>query len=703
MSKEITKTLNFNGEEWTFTTGRLTPRADASILAQVGETVVLTVVTVDDRESDLDYFPLSVEYMERFYAGGVISGSRFMKREMRPSDDAVLKARQIDHSIRSLFPKGFKRSVNVIVNVMAYDDEHDPEILAVTSASMALMLSSIPFEGPSASVKVGIKGEELVLNPAEAMEEELDADFIVSARGDRILNIEGYGDEIPESKMGELMDYAVAQMQPLLEVQKEFQKEVGKEKFEFEALPVPQALIDDVDKLYHARIEEGLYDRDKRSDIYAEITDEYMEEKINAEEPEYTRGQVNEAIEYVARKIMRKGVLEAEKRTSGRKLDEVRELGIEVGYLPRVHGSGLFERGQTQALSIVTLGSTRLVQTMESYEGESEKHFMHHYNGPNYSFGQAGRFNYYPGRREIGHGNIGENALRKMMPSLEDFPYTTRVASEVLSQRGSSSMAATCGATLALMDAGVPIKQPVAGISVGLVTEDGNESNFKLLTDMEDVEDFYGDMDFKVTGTKNGVTAMQLDNKLMGVPVEVLKQGMEKARAARVMILDEMSKVISGPRAELSKYAPKVETVMVKPDKIGEIIGPGGKMIKKIVEEAGGEIDIDIDDDGQVNITGGTDEQRQIAIQMINDIAEEPEEGKIYNGTIDKVMNYGAFVDVSNSISGLIHVSELKDGFVKDPNEVVKEGDKVRVKLIKIENGKLSFSLKGVEQNAKEN
>ena len=377
-------------------------------------------------------------------------------------------------------------------------------------------------------------------------------------------------------------------------------------------------------------------------------------------------------------------------------------MEIEVGVLPRVHGSALFRRGKTQCLSVVTLGSTRLAQNLESYEGAEEKPFMLHYNGPGYSMGQAGRFSYYPGRREIGHGHIGENALKCSVPNTDEFPYTIRVVSEILAQQGSSSMASTCGATLALMDAGVPIKDMVAGISVGLVTEEGNLDSFKLLTDIEDVEDFYGDMDFKVTGTDTGVTSIQLDNKLMGVPVEILKAAMQASKRARLAILDEMKSVISEPRASLSKYAPRVKVIKINPSRIGELIGPGGKNIKSIMEQANNEVEIDIKDDGTVNLTSVSADKMQIALDLIDGAMFEPEIGKVYKGYVEKIAEYGAFVALSPSVTGLLHVSEMSDKFVKNPADIVKEGQEIDVKVIRMENGKVSLSMKGLAKPASE-
>lgn len=704
-TQEHVKKVQFNGEEISFKTGKLAPRAEAAVTAQMGDTVVLTVVSIDNEDSNLDYFPLGIEYIEKFYAGGIISSSRFLKREMRPSDSAVLKARQVDHSIRSLFPKGFKKPVSIVVTVLSYDEVHDPEILAVNSASLACMLSSIPFNGPSASVKVGIKGGVFSVNPSNEVEDELDGSFMVSVREDRILNIEGWGAEIAEDLMGKLMETAVSACQPLLQLQTEFAKEFGKPKMEYNEEATPAELISEVEKTYGAKIGEALNDRENRQTIMKEIKKELADGDETtagetAKEAKFSASDIDTAVEYVARKLMRKAVLQEEKRTSGRKLDEVRELEIDIDLLPRVHGSALFRRGKTQCLSVTTLGSTRLVQTLESFEGEMEKTFMHHYNGPNYSLGEAGRFSYYPGRREVGHGHITENAMKKILPALDIFPYTIRVVSEILSQQGSSSMAAACGTSLSLMTAGVPIKAPVGGISVGLVTDDNDLTKFKLLTDIEDVEDYYGDMDFKVTGTEKGVTAIQLDNKLMGVPVSILQSAIAQSRTARIFILGEMNKVISEARKELSKFAPRVTVLKINPEKIGAVIGPGGKNIKSIIEAAGKDVDIDIKDDGTINITAVSATGAKIAEDMIKEMTMEAELNALYTGKVAKVTTYGAFVDVNANISGLLHVSEMSDKFVKDPSQIVSEGQTVNVKVLKIDgDGRLSFTMKGVAQN----
>jgi len=697
---EKVKEIALNGSKLTFKIGKLATRAEVAVWAQLGETVLLTVLAMGKEESTMDYFPLTVEYIEKFYAGGVISGSRFLKREMRPSEGAVLKARQVDHSIRSLFPKEYKKEISIIQTVLSYDEKHDPELLATTSASLALMLSSAPFAGPCASVRVGVKGSDLLLNPDHDVIETLDGEFMVSVRDGRILNIEGWGNEVPEELMAKVLDFAVEHSKPLLKLQLELQKEVGKVKEKVEEVDISKELIKKLEKQYQKDINEALYNFDTRSNIYNDIIKKQLEE-----DPELDKALILNAIDYIARNIMRSGVLKDEKRSSNRKLNEVRDLEIEIGVLPRVHGSALFRRGRTQCLTILTLGSTRLVQTLESFEGEAEKRFMHHYNAPGYSMGEAGRFNYYPGRREIGHGNIGENALKAMLPKIEDFPYTIRAVSEILSQQGSSSMAASCGTSLALMDAGVPVKSQVGGVSLGLVTEDGNEKNYKLLVDIEDVEDFYGDMDFKVTGTGKGVTAIQLDNKLQGIPAEILKDAFIKSKAARSEILDAMNKIIDHPHTELSQYAPKVKLLKINPAKIGELIGPGGKVIKGILEKLANEVEIDIKDDGSVTITAEDVTKIAAAEEFINNIVMEAQVGMVYSGIVDKLAPYGAFVDVSPSISGLLHVSEMSDKFVKDPAQILKEGQEVKVKVKGInDDGRISFTMKGLnEEDTKQN
>lgn len=700
----IKEVFNFSGSDLTFELGHYAYKADAALTLQKGETVILATVGVDKKPVDFDFLPLSVEYIEKYFAGGIISSSRFIKRETRPSESAVLKARQIDHAIRSLFPKSWRKPVSVVITVLAYDGVNDPEQLAVIAASTALMLSSVPFYGPSASIKVSMgHDDQFVWAPTVEQEEEGKMDMIVSVVGDRILNIEGWADEVQDDVLIDMMSQAVDKVQGLLEFQKDLAAKHGRQKQEYADLPAPEEMIERVKAEYTEGITSALKNRETRQEEMIRMQAE-MAEKIVAEAGEAAgmkpdTDAIAQAFEYVARKIVRAMALDSEERTSGRQLDEIRPLKIEVGVLPRVHGSAVFTRGVTQSLSILTLGSMRMAQTLESFEGEESKRFMHHYTSPNFSYGDAGRYSYYPGRREIGHGNIGENALRKMIPSEEVFPYTIRLSSEIMSSNGSTSMAATCASSLALLDGGVPIKGMVAGVALGLVTDDADVMRYKILTDMEDVEDFYGDMDFKVAGSENGVTAIQLDNKLKGIPVEILTEGFRRSKAARLEILAEMKKIIAEPRAELSDYAPKVDIVKIKQDAIGELIGPGGKMIKSILEACEGKVDIDIQETGDVYVTGVNKELREKALKMIQDVVGEAEIGKTYEGKVGKVAEYGVFVDVTPRISGLVHVSEMSDTFVKEVGSLYKEGDVVRVKVTgRDEKGRLKLSIKQADK-----
>jgi polyribonucleotide nucleotidyltransferase len=694
MGKKIVKSFEFAGSKLSFETGEFAPQANASVIASMGETVVLTTVTVSVEDTDRDYFPLSVEYIEKFYAGGVISGSRFVKRERFPSEDAILKARMIDRSLRPLFPDGFRKEVQVVITVLSYDGENDPIVIGINAASVAVCLSGIPFEGPVAGVMLGLIDDKLVVNPKNGDIEKSKMEFIVSGKGEDVVMIDAGTSEVSEEKVSETFDLAVKSFAELIKFQKEFIDEVKPQKVEFEMKEEDENLKKALEDKYSKEVSDIIYNSpgEGRKEAVAKIISEFTE----TNEGEYSKADVQNAVDKLMKRVVREGVLNENKRSSGRKFDEVREINCRVGILPRTHGSTFFARGLTQSLSIVTLGSTRLEQKLESLEGEDTKRYMHHYNGQGFSLGEAGRYNYYPGRREIGHGALAEKALKPVIPAEDEFPYTIRVVSEILSQQGSSSMAAVCGSTLSLMDAGVPIKAPVAGIAIGLFTSTDMKEHI-LVTDVQDLEDFYGDMDFKVAGTKNGITAIQMDNKLKGINVKYLKEALEKAKVARMHILEKMAAVLSEPRKELSKYAPKIKTIKINPSKIGELIGPGGKVIRNIIEETG--VEIDVKDDGSVHISATSDEDRSKALKMVNDIVEEAEVGKIYEGTVDSVMPYGAFVDISPSISGLVHVSELADKFVSDPSKVVEKGQKVKVKVIGIDNeGRVNLSIKRVDE-----
>ena len=700
--KKISKSIDIGTEKLSIEIGELAPRANSSLLASMGETVVLATVTVSKEDTDKDYFPLSVEFIEKFYAGGIISGSRFVKRERFPSEEAVLKARMIDRSLRPLFPANFKRDVQIVVTVLSYDDVNDPVIVGINAASLAVCLSEIPFEGPIAGLKVGLKDGKYILNPSNGLLDESEMEFVVSGFDDKLIMIDGGAKEVDDKSISESFDFASENFEKLIKFQNDIIQEVKPNKFEVSEDDDGSELKDKLESEYGKDLDKIIYELkgnvpgEQRSVALQKIVSDVVEKN----EGEYSKAEVSKYLESLVKSRVRAGILEEEKRPSKRALDEIREIVSRTSVLPRTHGSSLFSRGITQSLSIVTLGSTRLEQIVESFEGEETKRFMHHYNGQSFSLGEAGRFNYYPGRREIGHGALAEKALLPVIPSEEDFPYTIRVVSEILSQQGSSSMAATCGSTLALMDAGVPIKHPVAGIAIGLVLSE-DEKNYKLLTDIQDLEDFYGDMDFKATGTKNGITAIQMDNKLKGVSISILKDALSAARKGLEFILGKIELEIKTPREKLSKYAPKITTLQVKQDKIADLIGPGGKVIKDIIEKTG--VEIDIKQDGQVHVAAVSAEAKEKALKMINDITEEAEVGKIYDGVVSKVEAYGAFVDVSPSISGLVHVSEISDKYVSDTSLFLKEGDKVKVKVIGIDDqGRVNLSIKRVEKDKKE-
>ena len=720
--QELNKDLLLNETSINFSTGKLATLAAGSVLLKVGGTTLLATVTVDKKDSEQDFLPLSIEYVEKMYARGAISGSRFMKREGHPSDEAIIKARQVDHSIRSLFPKSFKKAMSVVLTVLSYDEVNDPETLAVVGASTALLIAGVPFYGPCSSVIACVdKDNNVVINPDALNREDYRAEFLLSGVDGKLLNIEGWSKEVTEEVMDKVLDESLKAIEKMNQFQREFASELGKEAIKLDVnseldLPTSKELIEKIKHDWHDQIKAGLYVSEKvdRNQNINQIKD-VISKKLSSEDFKVKNPETNEereispfdvhlAVEYISKKILRAGVLEESIRISGRGLEEIRPLSGSVDVIPTVHSSALFNRGLTQSLSIVTLGSLSKEQILDEMEGERTKRFMHHYNMPQFSTGEPRRYEYRPGRREIGHGAIGENALRNMIPSEEEFPYTIRVVSEVLTSNGSTSMAATCASSMALMAAGVPLKEQVAGIGVGLITEDGNEENYKLLLDIEGIEDFYGDMDFKVTGTKNGVTAIQYENKLRGVKPEILKEAFRLAQKGRMQVLEVMNNVIPEPRKEMPANAPIIDFVQIAQDQIGELIGPSGKNIKGLVQNAkdkfNKEVDINIDDEGKVVITAGNKDQLDFVKSEINQMFKTAEVGEIYEGEVDKVMNYGVFVNVSNSISGLCHISEIGDFKGKgDATRIFKDGDIVKVKVLKIDEGRLNFSMIGVEQS----
>ena len=695
--KLIKKELDLGGRTLSFEYGELAAQANGSVLARYGDTVVLATATSAKAKEDIGYFPLFVEYVERLYAGGIIKGSRFVKREGRPSDEAILSGRIIDRIIRPLFPKNYKDEVQVVVTVLSVDGESDPAVLGVCAASAALMCSDIPWDGPAAAVQIahasnGETGHNLILNPSRAELEFSNIDLTVGGTKDVVVMVEGGAHEIPEKHVLEAIEFGQKSLTPITKLIQDLADEVGVKKQEVVEDEQAKHVLEDVREFALKPMKE-LFEKKTSKEELNDETAEIGEKIYKKYEGTYQKVAMADALNEITKEAVRELIIKDGKRTDGRKMDEVRPLHIRVGVLPRTHGSAIFQRGETQVLSIATLGSTSLEQIIEGPLGEVTKRYLHHYNFPPYSTGEVGRM-MGPGRREIGHSALAERALERMIPAVEQFPYTIRIVSEALSSNGSTSMASTCGSTLALMDAGVPIKAPVSGIAMGLFT-DGKM--VRVLTDIAGLEDHYGDMDFKITGTETGVTAVQMDLKVKGISHAVMTQALEQARKARLSILDEMIKVIGKPREELSKYAPKVTIVKIPVDKIGTVIGPGGRMIREITEKTGAAIDIE--EDGSVTITSKDEEGLLSARKFVEDLTREVEVGEVFEGEVKRLMDFGAFVEVLPGKEGLVHVSQLSYDYVDRPEDVVKVGDKIKVKVIEIdEQGRINLSKKVLEK-----
>ena len=683
--------FEINGRKGSFSTGKLALKSESSILARMGDTVITVNVNSAPAMSDAGYFPMSVEYIEKFYASGKISGSRFVKRERFPSDDAILKARMIDRSVRCRFPKDYRNEVNVIVTVMSYDEENDPVILAINAVSVALMYASTPFSGPVAGVRMGmVNGEhKATYKTLDEVSKEDQMNYMVAGDEKEFTMIDAGCYEVPEEEVLASMEASLGEMGNWIKVQNEFLKQLElKETPEYESFDVSEELLTQVTEFVGDKAKENLLSQDEK------VHNETKEEMFTKFEGKFTKQAMSEAYDKLLKKTLRKIVLETDTRVDGRKLEEIREVACEVDLLPKTHGTGLFTRGKTQTLTVATLGSLKDAQLFDNMEGEGEKRYMHFYNDLPFVYGDVGRVRLLPSRRGIGHGALGERALIPVIPSKEDFPYTMVIMSEIQGENGSSSMASACGSTLALMDAGVPIRKPVAGIAFGLVTAEGGE--FKLLADMQGVEDFYGDMDFKVTGTKDGVTAVQMDTKLSGLSMEVVKKTFGESKKARLQILDIMEKCIAKPREQVSENAPKVASDKIPVSKIGELIGPGGKNIKELTETTGAEVSVE--EDGTVNVYSSSQESIDAAMKIISGYSFVPEEGKVYDGVVKTITEYGAFVDIAPGVAGLLHVSEITNDFVKDVNEFLKEGQEVKVKLLSLDrDGKMKLSMKALE------
>ena len=694
------------GRELTIETGKIAGLANGSVVVKYGDTVVMANVTASKEPKEgVDFFPLSVDYEEKLYAVGKIPGS-FTKREGKPSDKAILTSRAIDRPLRPLFPKDFRNDVCVTTTVLSVEQDNSPEVCAMIGASAALAISDIPFNGPTAAVAVGWVDGEIVINPTVAQRERSRLTATVAGTLEKITMIEAGADEIPNETMLEAIKKAHEEIKNICHFIADIQAEIGKPKFEYKSFAVDPEFYQEIvanfkDRMYQDVQATDKEVRDANIDKITEDITAYVTEKYGEDIAEERKTDIADSVHDLEKACVREMILEEHKRPDGRKIDEIRPLSCEIDVLPRVHGSAIFTRGQTQVMSVVTLGMKSEEQMLDGLDEETGKRYMHQYNFPSYSVGEA-RPSRGPGRREIGHGALAEKALVPVLPSEEEFPYAIRVVSEVLSSNGSTSQASICGSTLALMDAGVPIKKPVAGISTGLVTDKNDPSRYIMLTDIQGIEDFFGDMDFKVGGTKDGITAIQVDIKIDGLTYDIIKEAFERTKVARDYILDEiMLPVISEPRKEVSKYAPKIMTSKISVDKIKDVIGPGGKMINKIIDATG--VKIDIEEDGSVCVYSSDMEAAKKAMKMIETIAREIEVGGIYDGVVTKIMSFGAFVDIGGGKEGLLHISKISSKRVEKVEDVLSVGDEVTVKVYEIDNqGRINLTMKDLEAGNKE-
>ena len=714
--KTVQLSTDWLGRKLTLEVNRVGFRTTSSVLVTYGDTVVLGSVVVGTKPVVQDFFPLSIDYEEKWYAAGKISGSRFIKREGKPADEAVLVGRLIDRPIRPLFPKGYRQEVQVVCTVLSMDPSFRPDCVAMIAASSALMNAGVPFDGPVTGVRIGqINGEfKAFLSPEERETSPLD--LVVACKDGKVMMVEAGAKEVKEETIIDAMKWAVKNVQPVLDLQRELSKQVNAPAQEYELVLPDEAILKEVEDWtkdkFGGKVRGNVMERAHiLDDIKYAMHDQFALEKGQGETDnekvawydENLRDVYDQAFELAVHKEVRRGIVEEGTRPDGRKLDEVRPLSSQVGILPRTHGSSLFTRGVTQAMNIVTLAPLSYSQEVDTMEvSEGKRRYMHHYNAPSYTVGEPGRIG-SPGRREIGHGYLAERALIPVLPSEEEFPYAIRSVTEIMSQNGSTSMAATCSSCMALMDAGVPIKRPVSGVAMGLMVDvpKGTEitagyiDKAYVLTDLMDAEDFAGDMDFKVTGTTEGITALQMDMKVHGLPIEIMEKALKQSHEGRMFILKHLTDVIPEPRKEISKYAPQIEKLIINPDKIGAVIGKGGEMINKITTETGAEVDIE--DSGLVTISGNDPEKIQKALEWVKSLTEEPEVGKIYNGTVVSIKDFGAFVNIMPGIDGMLHISQIREGKrLKSVDEVLKVGDKVKVRLVAIDHGKLSLTMLGI-------
>ena len=689
MKEVISREMNWGDQKLKIETGKVAKQATASTIVSYGDTVVMAnVVAAKEPKPDLDFFPLTVSYQEKFYAAGKIPGG-FFKREGRPTEFETLTSRLIDRPIRPLFPEGFKNETQVILTVLSHDGETNPDIVAMIAASSALTLSGIPFKGPIGGCRVGYDGSNYTLNPK--INDDGDLDLVVAGTSDAVLMVESEAKQLSEEIMLGAVKFGHESMQEVIKIIINLAEECANDPWEF-SHTINESLLDEIKKTCEDKIAKSysIVDKMERqsslSEIKSSLEDQYKENE------EYSINEVMGYFKKIEKNVVRSQILNNQSRIDGRKLDEVRNISSEVSWLPRTHGSALFTRGETQAIVVATLGFGEDEQRIEALQGSYKENFMLHYNFPPYSVGEVGRLG-ATGRREIGHGKLAWRALKAVLPSKDDFDYTIRLVSDITESNGSSSMATVCGSSLALMDAGVPIKNSVSGIAMGLIKEG---DDFAVLSDILGDEDHLGDMDFKVAGTKEGVTSLQMDIKITGITYEIMEKALEQAKGGRDYILNEMNKEISEARTELGPYTPRSETIKVKRDNIGEIIGKGGSTIKDIIEKSGAKIDIS--DNGNVKIAGTNNESIEAAKELINSIIEEPEVGQVYEGKVVKIMEFGAFVNFFGKRDGLVHISQLSKERVEKVTDVVNEGDIVKVKVLGFDKGKVKLSIKDTEE-----
>ena len=695
------------GRKLTIETGKMASLSNGNVLVRYGDTCVMVNVTASKKPKEgIDFFPLSVDFEEKLYAVGKIPGS-YTKREGKPSDKAILTSRAIDRPLRPLFPKDFRNDVVVVATVLSVEQDNSPEVAAMIGASAALSISDIPFGGPTAAVNVGLVDGEIIINPTEEQRNKSDLTLTVAGTEEKIAMIEAGANEVPNDVMLEAIKKGHEEIKKICKFISKMKEEIGKPKFEYKSFAVNEEIYEFLSENYKDDMKTAVTEKDKtvRDDNITKLTEKIKEEykeKFGEEKLEEDNAQIGEALYKLEKKVVRDMIFYEHTRVDGRTLDEIRPLSCEVGLLPRVHGSGMFTRGLTQVMSVATLGMVSEEQSLDGIDTEESKRYMHQYNFPGYSVGEA-KTSRGPGRREIGHGALAEKALVPVLPSKEEFPYSIRVVSEILSSNGSTSQGSICASTLALMDAGVPIKRPVAGISTGLITNPENPTDYVMMTDIQGIEDFFGDMDFKVGGTENGITAIQVDIKVDGLSYDIIKEAFERTEKARFYILNDIMKpVIAEPRKELSPYAPKIITTKIKPEKIKDVIGTGGKVINKIIEETG--VKIDIEEDGQVFIYGENSEKAYDALDMIEDIVREIEVGGIYYGPITRTTSFGAFVDLGNGREGLIHISQISEEHIRRVDDYVKIGEMVTVRVLSIDpQGRINLTLRLKEDKKDEN